>query len=120
MLRKQVIAAWRPRCNSSSPRERIESKPCSEGAKGRCQEEKKEKGIVRTNKSKTKPVSSWRCQRQATAAGSLELEIPRVRGALGEYGGAGKSGTAKDERKRPLSNSPSRLLMEEDASLGDL
>ena len=32
----------------------------------------------------------------------------------------GKSSTAKDDRKRPLSNSPSRLPMEEDASLGDL
>ena len=32
----------------------------------------------------------------------------------------GRSGTAKDERKRQLSNSPRRLPMEEDASLGDL
>ena len=38
-------------------------------------------------------------------ASSLELDLPLVRGALGEYGGAEKSGTVKDERKRLLSNS---------------
>ena len=57
---------------------------------------------------------------EGTPACSLELDLPRVRGALGECGGAGKSSAAKDERKRPLSNSPSRLPMEEDASLEDL
>ena len=34
---------------------------------------------------------------EGTPASSLELDLPRVRGALGECGGAGKSGTAKDE-----------------------
>ena len=88
----------------------------------RCQEKEEEEGIVSTNKSNSKPVSSWRCQRQAgamkvdTPASSLELDLPRVRGAHGERGGAVKSG-AHDERKRPLSNSPSGPSMEEDALL---
>ena len=56
---------------------------------------------------------------EGTPASSLELDLPRVRGALGECGGAGKSGTLGD-RKRGLSNSPSRRPMEEDALAGDL
>ena len=55
---------------------------------------------------------------EGTSVSSLELDLPRVRGALGGCRGAGKSGTAKDERKRVLSNSPSRLPMEEDAGDG--
>ena len=43
--------------------------------KGRCQEEKKDEGIVKTNKSKTKPVSSWRCQRQAGAMKALQWVV---------------------------------------------
>ena len=39
---------------------------------------------------------------ESTPASSLELDLPRVRGVLGEGGGAGKSGKAKDERKRPF------------------
>ena len=39
---------------------------------------------------------------EGTPESSLELDLPRVRSALGECGGAGKSGAAKDERKRPL------------------
>ena len=59
---------------------------------------------------------------EGTPASSLELDLPRIRGALGEGGRAGKSGKAKDERKRPLSNSPSRRPMdeEEDVAVGDL
>ena len=45
--------------------------------------------------------------KEGTPASSLEFDLPRVRSALGECGGAGKSGSAKDERKRFLSNSPS-------------
>ena len=30
--------------------------------RGRCQEEKKKEGAVKANKSKTKPVRSWRCR----------------------------------------------------------
>ena len=56
---------------------------------------------------------------EATPVNSLELDLPRVRGALGECGGAGKSGTHGD-RKRGLSNSPSRRPMEEDALAGEL
>ena len=89
--------------------------------RGRCQEEKKEE----KNKSKTKPVSNWRLSgsrgcNEGTPRSSLELDLPWVRGALGEGGGAGESGAAKDDRVRPSSNSPSRLSMEEDASLMDL
>ena len=59
---------------------------------------------------------------EGTPANSLELDLPRIRGALGEGGGAGKSGTAKDERERLLGNSPNRCPMdeEEDPALVDL
>ena len=50
---------------------------------------------------------------EGAPASSMELDLPRVRGAHGEDGGAGSSG-AEEERKRPLSNSPSRHSMEED------
>ena len=68
-------------------------------ARGRCQEEKKEEGIVKTNKSKTKPVSSWRCQRQADAIKALQrvvwsLIFLRFGVHLGECGGTEKSGKA--------------------------
>ena len=43
--------------------------------RSRCQQEKKEEGIVKTNKSKTKPVSSWRCQRQAGATKALQRVV---------------------------------------------
>ena len=51
-------------------------------------------------------------------ASLMELDLPRIRGAHGECGGAGKSGAAND-RRRSLSNSPSqeRFPMEEEASL---
>ena len=65
----------------------------------------------RTNKSKAKPVSSWRCQRQAGAMKVLQ----RIAWSLlflvfGVH-------LADNERTRPLSNSPSRPSMEEDALL---
>ena len=37
---------------------------------------------------------------EGTPASCLELDLLLVRGALGECVGAGKSGTAKDDRKR--------------------
>ena len=49
---------------------------CSKGSKkveqlrSRCQEEMKEEGIVKMNKSKAEPVSNWRCPRQA---GSIKM-----------------------------------------------
>ena len=129
MLRKQVIVAWRLCGNNLQPRERIGSRLCTKGyrkwerPRSRCQEKGEE--IVKTHKSKTRPVSNWRCQRQAGALKALqralELDLPRVRGAIGECGGAGKSGTAKDARKTLQSNFTSRRSMEEeDASLKDL
>ena len=36
---------------------------------------KEEEGIVKTNKSKTKPVSSWRCQRQVGAMKALQRVV---------------------------------------------
>ena len=44
------------------------SSKCSrkvEQFRSRCQEEMKEEGIVKMNKSKVEPVSKWRCPRQA-------------------------------------------------------
>ena len=41
----------------------------------RCQKKEEEEGIVRTNKSKAKPVSSWRCQRQAGAMKALQRVV---------------------------------------------
>ena len=82
MIRKQVIAAWRPCGNNLSLLGRIESSLCFKGTKKRerprsgCQEEK-EGGIVKTNKSKTKPVSSLRCQRQAGAMKALQRVVWR-------------------------------------------
>ena len=57
---------------------------------------------------------------EGTPASSLELDLPSVRDALGEGGGAGKSGKAKAERKRPLSNSPSRRPTGEEEGSGRL
>ena len=56
---------------------------------------------------------------EGTPASSLELYLLCVRGALGDCGGPGKTSTLGD-RKRGLSNSPSRRPMEEDAPAGDL
>ena len=39
---------------------------------------------------------------EGTPVSSLELDLPRVQGALGECGGAGKSGTPGDRKKRPI------------------
>ena len=41
----------------------------------RCQGKKEEEGIVKTNKSKTKPVSSCRCQRQVGAMRALQRVV---------------------------------------------
>ena len=38
--------------------------------------------------------------KESTPASGLELDLPHIRGAHGEGGGAGKSCTAKDERQR--------------------
>ena len=41
----------------------------------RCQEKEEEEGIVKTNENKGKPVSSWRCQRQAGATKALRRAV---------------------------------------------
>ena len=83
MLRRHVIAAWRRPCvNSLSHWERIELRLLSKGSRekferhrGRCQKEKKKEGAVKANKSKTKPVRSWRCQHQARAMKALQRVV---------------------------------------------
>ena len=108
---------------------RIEA--CSKGsrekwekARGRCQEKKKEEGIVKVNKEQGKTCQQLVFPAQGgfnegTPASLVELHLPRFRGAHGEGGGAGNSGAAND-RKRTSSSSPSRLPMEEDALLVEL
>ena len=81
MLRKQVIAAWRPSGNRLSPWERTESRPRSKGIekwelpRSRCQEEKKEVGTVKMNKITVKPVSSWCYQRKAGSMKALQRVV---------------------------------------------
>ena len=73
--------------------------------------------LVNCCKQETRMVHGlFDVKRKGTPASSLELDLPRVRGALGECGGAGKSGTPGD-RKNGLSNSPTRPSMGEDALL---
>ena len=78
-------------------------------------EDEQEQG--RTNQQLVLPAQGG--INEGTPANSLELDLPRVRGALGECGRAGKSDTHGD-RKRGLSNSPSRRPMVEGALAGDL
>ena len=84
MLRTQAITAWRP-CGSkllpcalqwvqtrSMPWPMLFSKGSKkvEQLRSRCQEEMKEERIVKMNKSKAEPVSSWCHPRQA---GSIKM-----------------------------------------------
>ena len=76
MLRKQVIAAWRPCGNKLSFWERIVSRPRSKyremgAAQGQMPGREEGRRNSETDKSKTKPVSSWRCQRQPGAMKAL-------------------------------------------------
>ena len=132
MLRTQVTAAWRTCGNSLSPWGHIELRSLYkdfkeqwEQLRGRRQEEEgrrnSEDEQEQDKASQQLALSASSGCNERTPASSLELDVLRVRSALGECGGAGKSGTAKDERKRHQSNSPSRRPMEEeDASLGNL
>ena len=47
----------------------------NERHKGRCQEEKKKEEAVKTNKSKTRPVSNWRCRGQAGVMKTLQRVV---------------------------------------------
>ena len=94
-----------------------------EKVRSRCQEEKKEEGTVKMNKSKVKNSQELVLPapgglNEGTPASLMELDLPRARGAHGEGGGAGNSG-AENGRKGPLPRFPSRLPMEEDALLED-
>ena len=130
MCRRQLIAAWRRWWNRLSPWERIRRQiflKKFEAYIPHVQMSEKERGRrtseYEQEQDKASPqlaLSASSGCNEGTPASSLELDLPRVRGALGDSGGAGKTGTAKGERKRSLSNSPSRRPMEDDASLEDL
>ena len=83
IFRKQVTAARRPCGNSLSLWERIDLDLCTKAPKRNgnssgadTRKRRREVGTAKMNKSKTKPVSSWRCQRQAAGA----MNLSRVRG----------------------------------------
>ena len=59
------------RLGSESGRGYVLSTGKWERPRGRCQEEEEGRRNSETDKSKTKPVSSWRCQRQAGAMKAL-------------------------------------------------
>ena len=133
MLRTQVIAAWRPCGSNLSPWRRMElrlvykgSKEKWERHKGRCQEEKKEEDAVKTIKSETRPVSKWRCQRQAGAMKALQRTVWSL--IFFGFGvrlvKAEEQGSQVQQRMsgKDLSNSSSRRPMdeEEDAAQEDL
>ena len=76
-LRKQVTAAWRLGGSNLSLWEYVELRLLYKGSKGKweqhkggCQEEKKDEGIVKMNKSKTESISGWCYQHQA---GSIKV-----------------------------------------------
>ena len=128
-VRKYVtVAAWRSCGNSLSLWERVElifqrfqrevgafqeQMPGREEGR-RNSEDEQEQG--RASRQLVLPAPGG--FNEGTPASSMELDLPRARGAHGESGGAGNSG-AEDERKRPLPNSPSQLPMEDDALLGE-
>ena len=86
------------------------------GAEARKRRRKKE--TVKMKKSKAEPVSSWCYQRQAGSMKALQRVVWSV--IFGECGGAGKVQVQQRIEKITLSNSPSRLPMEDDALAGDL
>ena len=95
--------------------------PCSKGTekwerpRGRCQEEKKEEGIVKTNKSEAESVASWCYQRpggmqsRCTPARSLELDLHRVRGVPGEVRKCRKIRHTRGSQERSIQISKSTL-----------
>ena len=86
----------------------------------RCQGKKEEEGIVKSNKSKIKPVSSRRCQHQVGAMKPLQ---PGSSSFGRHLVNAEEHGSQVQQRmnEKDFSNSPSRRPMdeEEDATLGD-
>ena len=77
MLRRLVIAAWRYCGSNFSPWGQMELRPLHKSSKEkceqhkvRCQEEKKDEGTVKMNKSKANSINSWFYQRQA---GSIKV-----------------------------------------------
>ena len=68
----------------------------------KCKEEKKEEETVNMNKSKAEPVSSWRHPRQAGSVKMHQLDLPRVRGVLGESGSAGRGVKQGGSKERAI------------------
>ena len=73
MLRRHEVAAWRPCGSNLSPWEQMELRPSYKGSKekweqhkDRCQEEKKDEGKVKMNRSKAESISSWCYERHAS------------------------------------------------------
>ena len=123
-LRKRWIVAWRHRrgpssmvfgrCSSRNSRLLLFLRRCKE---------KEEEGVVKTSKSKTKPVSSWCCQRQAGAVKALQRAVwSLIFLVFGVHSvTAEERGSQVQQRmseKDLLSNSPSRLPMVEKRPLG--
>ena len=81
LLRKQVMAAWRPCGSNLLIWERMELRPLYKGSKGKCErhkgrrQEKKKEEAVNTNKSKTRPVSNWRCRGPAGVMKALQRVV---------------------------------------------
>ena len=89
MLRKRWIVVWRQWWISFSLWERtrrgLSSMRCVKYYSSRdsrprflprrCQEKEEEEGRVKTNKNKGKPVSSWRCQREAGSMKALQRVV---------------------------------------------
>ena len=122
MHRRQVMAAWRPYGSNSSPWEQMELRPLHKSStgkweqpKGRCQEEKKDEGIVKMNKSKGEPVSIWGCQRQA---GSIKVHWRVIWSFIflvfGVHSVKAEVQEDQGDRKRGPSRSPRRPSMDEE------
>ena len=110
---KETAVLWRTCYKESSHWERMTWRSCStepeekwERPKGRCQEEEKEEGTVKMNRSKVQPVSSWCYQRKAGSMKALQ-RAARVWGANGECGGAGSQVQQKTEKD--LGRKPRRV-----------
>ena len=73
----------------------------------RCQDKEEEEGTVRTNKNKGKPVSSWRCQRQAGTMKALQRVVWSLIFLM--FGVHMAKAEEQKERKIPLCKFPSRI-----------
>ena len=109
--RSKLEALWQ---QLISPWEQMELRPLYKGSKGkweqhkgRCQEEKKDEGIVKMNQEQGRinqqlvsPTPGG--VNQGAPASSLELDLPRVRGVPGEGGSAGKIRNTRRSQERSI------------------